>query len=36
MFLASFGATLLIATVSFYLLERPIINLKDRIFRVSS
>jgi peptidoglycan/LPS O-acetylase OafA/YrhL len=36
MFVVSFGATLLIATVSFYLLEKPIINLKDRIFRVSS
>ena len=36
MFVASFGATLLIATLSFYLLERPVTNLKDRIFRVSS
>jgi peptidoglycan/LPS O-acetylase OafA/YrhL len=35
MFVASFGATLLIATLSFYLLEKPIINLKDKIFRVS-
>jgi peptidoglycan/LPS O-acetylase OafA/YrhL len=36
MLVVSFGATLLIATVSFYLLEKPIINLKDKIFRVSS
>jgi peptidoglycan/LPS O-acetylase OafA/YrhL len=36
MFIVSFGATLLIASLSFYLLERPIINLKDKIFRVSS
>jgi peptidoglycan/LPS O-acetylase OafA/YrhL len=36
MFIISFGSTLLIATLSFYLLERPMINLKDRIFRVSS
>jgi len=35
MFVVSFGATLLIATLSFYLLEKPITNLKDRIFRVS-
>jgi peptidoglycan/LPS O-acetylase OafA/YrhL len=36
MFVASFGVTLLIATISFYLLEKPIINLKDKLFRVSS
>jgi peptidoglycan/LPS O-acetylase OafA/YrhL len=36
MFLASFGATLLVATVSFNLLEKPIIDLKDKLFRVSS
>jgi peptidoglycan/LPS O-acetylase OafA/YrhL len=36
MFIASFGTTLLIATLSFYLLERPVTNLKDRIFHVSS
>lgn len=36
MFVAAMGATLLIATLSFYLLERPIINLKDKLFHVSS
>jgi peptidoglycan/LPS O-acetylase OafA/YrhL len=36
MFVVAFGATLLISTLSFYLLERPITNLKDRLFRVSS
>jgi len=36
MFIVSMSATLLIATVSFYLLEKPITNLKDKIFRVSS
>jgi peptidoglycan/LPS O-acetylase OafA/YrhL len=36
MFFVTMGATLLIATLSFYLLEKPIINLKDKIFRVSS
>jgi peptidoglycan/LPS O-acetylase OafA/YrhL len=36
MFIVTMGATLLIATLSFYLLEKPIINLKDKIFRVSS
>jgi len=36
MFFAAMSATLLIATLSFYLLERPITNLKDRLFRVSS
>ena len=36
MFMAAMGATLLIATLSFYLLEKPIINLKDKLFRVSS
>ena len=35
MFVVSMSATLLIATLSFFLLEKPIINLKDRIFRVS-
>jgi peptidoglycan/LPS O-acetylase OafA/YrhL len=35
MFAASFGATLLIATLSFYLLEKPITNLKDRLFATS-
>ncbi len=34
-FIASFAATLLIATLSFYLLERPIMNLKDRLFSTS-
>ena len=28
----SLSATILIATLSFYLLERPILNLKDRYF----
>lgn len=36
MFVAAMGATLLIATVSFYLLEKPIIGLKDKLFRVST
>jgi len=36
MFVVAFSATLLIATLSFYLLERPIINLKDKLFRVSA
>ena len=31
---AAMGATLVIASLSFYFLERPIINLKDRFFRV--
>jgi len=35
MFLVSFSATLFIATVSFYLLEKPITDLKDKLFRVS-
>jgi peptidoglycan/LPS O-acetylase OafA/YrhL len=35
-FAASMGATLLIATLSFYLLEKPLIDLKDRYFRVVS
>ena len=34
MFLAAMGTTLAIASLSFYLLERPIINLKDKLFRV--
>ncbi len=33
-FLASMGATIIVATLSFYLLEKPIINLKDKFFRV--
>jgi len=36
MFIVSMSATLLIATLSFYLLEKPIINLKDKLFRVSA
>ncbi len=32
--IASMGATLIIASLSFYLLEKPIINLKDKLFRV--
>jgi peptidoglycan/LPS O-acetylase OafA/YrhL len=36
MFLAAMGATLLIATISFFLLEKPLINLKDKFFRTSS
>jgi peptidoglycan/LPS O-acetylase OafA/YrhL len=36
MFIAAMGTTLLIATLSFYLLEKPIINLKDKLFRVTS
>ncbi len=36
MFVIAMGATLLVATLSFYLLEKPIINLKDKLFRVSS
>ncbi len=36
MFLAAMSITLLIATVSFYLLEKPIIDLKDKLFRVSA
>lgn len=36
MFVVAMGTTLLIATLSFYLLEKPIINLKDKFFRVSS
>jgi peptidoglycan/LPS O-acetylase OafA/YrhL len=34
MFIAAMGATLLTATLSFYLLEKPIIDLKDKFFRV--
>jgi peptidoglycan/LPS O-acetylase OafA/YrhL len=33
-FCASMGAALLVASLSFHLLERPIINLKDKFFRV--
>ena len=36
MFVVALSATILIATISFYLLERPITNLKDKLFRVSS
>jgi peptidoglycan/LPS O-acetylase OafA/YrhL len=36
MFMVSMSATLLIATLSFYLLEKPVINLKDKLFRVST
>ncbi len=36
MFLMAMGATLLVATVSFYLLEKPMIDLKDKFFRVRS
>ena len=36
MFVAALGTTLLIATVSFYIIEKPITNLKDKLFRVSS
>lgn len=35
MFLAAMSATLLIAAASFHLLEKPIIDLKDKLFRVS-
>jgi peptidoglycan/LPS O-acetylase OafA/YrhL len=35
MFLAAFGATLLIATLSFHLFEKPITDLKDRFFSTS-
>lgn len=35
-FIVSMGATLLIASLSFFLLEKPIIDLKDRYFRVIS
>lgn len=35
MFSASFAATLLAASLSFYLLEKPITDLKDKFFRVS-
>ncbi len=36
MFAVAMSATLLIATLSFYLLEKPIINLKDKFFQVSA
>jgi peptidoglycan/LPS O-acetylase OafA/YrhL len=36
MFFAAMGITLLIATISFTLLEKPLINLKDKFFRTSS
>jgi peptidoglycan/LPS O-acetylase OafA/YrhL len=35
-FFLSLGATILIASLSFYLLERPILNLKDRLFPVKT
>jgi peptidoglycan/LPS O-acetylase OafA/YrhL len=35
MFVASMGATLIVASLSFYLLEKPVINLKDKFFRVA-
>ena len=34
MFIAAMSATLIIATLSFYLLEKPVIDLKDKFFRV--
>jgi len=34
-FAAAMSATLIVATLSFYLLEKPLINLKDKFFRVS-
>lgn len=34
MFIAAMSATLVVASLSFYLLEKPIINLKDKLFRV--
>jgi peptidoglycan/LPS O-acetylase OafA/YrhL len=34
MFIAAMGSTALIATLSFYLLEKQIINLKDKLFHV--
>lgn len=36
MFFTAMSITLIIATVSFYMLEKPLIDLKDRFFRVSS
>jgi peptidoglycan/LPS O-acetylase OafA/YrhL len=33
-FFLSLGGTILVASLSFYLLERPILNLKDRLFPV--
>ncbi|MCA2002732.1 MAG: hypothetical protein LDL51_12770, partial [Chloroflexi bacterium] len=36
MFFVSLGATLLIASLSFHLFEKPITDLKDKLFRVSS
>jgi peptidoglycan/LPS O-acetylase OafA/YrhL len=33
-FVASMGATLIIASLSFHLLEKPIINLKDKFFKI--
>jgi peptidoglycan/LPS O-acetylase OafA/YrhL len=36
LFFMALGATLLVATLSFYLLEKPLIDLKDKLFRVHS
>ncbi len=36
MFAVSMGATLIVASLSFYLLEKPVIDLKDKFFRVAS
>ena len=36
MFLMAFGSSLLMASLSFHLLEKPIIDLKDKFFRVQS
>lgn len=36
MFVIAMSATLLTATLSYYILEKPLIDLKDRFFRVSA
>jgi peptidoglycan/LPS O-acetylase OafA/YrhL len=36
MFLLALGSTLLVASLSFHLMEKPIIDLKDRFFRIGS
>jgi peptidoglycan/LPS O-acetylase OafA/YrhL len=36
MFAAALGVTLIVASLSFHVLEKPIINLKDKLFRVAS
>lgn len=36
MFVVAMSATLLMAVLSFYVLEQPIINLKDKFFRIST